>query len=120
MFDIIVSGCAGNVKNVLHCRIAATRAVSAWIGTSMGTFLPVMAITDDDITVKLIYDGKYEFSLTNFLGLSGQLYMESLNPLASKTGTIIFQVAEEVETSGKPLQLVFDYDNKDYAFDLRS
>lgn len=32
--------------------------------------------------------------------------MESLNPLSSKTGMIIFEVAEEVETSAdKPLEL---------------
>jgi len=88
-------------------------------GTGMETFLPVMKISDQDISVKLLYDGKFEYSFTHYLGLSGQLHMESLNPLASKTGTIIFDVVEEVESSGKPLHLIFEYDNKEYTFDLR-
>jgi len=88
-------------------------------GTSVNTFLPAFSFGDDDVSVSLVYDGKYEFQFTNYLGLSGQLHMESFNPLSSKTGTIYFEVSEEVATSDKPLVLKFKYKRDEYLYNIR-
>ncbi|RXZ81142.1 DUF4352 domain-containing protein [Paenibacillaceae bacterium] len=87
-------------------------------GGQANTFLPVIS-SRDDVKLSLKYDEKYDFSYSNMLGLSDQLHMERLNPLSTKSGMVIFTVAEEVKDSDKPLNLIISFEKNDYIYTIK-
>lgn len=68
-------------------------------GTKANTFIKSFAFENTDITSKIMYQEKYEFSSSNLLGHSDELHDASLNPLSSKTGILAYSVVKEAAES---------------------
>lgn len=85
--------------------------------TEAQTFAPIVSTRKESI--KAIYDSSYEFSGVNLLGYDEDIHDSHLNPLSSTTGKYVFSVAEEVETSGKPLELVITIGEESATYSLR-
>lgn len=74
-------------------------------GKNSATFLPSFNM-GDDISVKLLYQGEYEFSASNLLGYSKSLYDTSVNPLSTKSGMVAFEIPDSVASADEELVLV--------------
>lgn len=88
------------------------------IGTDAGTFLPSFSLSQD-VRARIIYDGTYEFTPINLLGHNDDLHDETINPLSSKTGIIVFSVAEEAAESEKSLVLILEQGDESIEYVLR-
>ena len=75
-------------------------------GKAADTFLPSFSLSDD-IRTKILYGDGYEFSSIQLLGYSRSLYDETLNPLSSKEGDVIFTIPDNVASSEDELILQF-------------
>ncbi|WP_125143688.1 hypothetical protein [Clostridium transplantifaecale] len=74
-------------------------------GKNAATFLPSFNM-GDDISVKLLNQGEYEFTASNLLGYCKSLYDTSVNPLSTKSGMIAFEVPDSVASADEELVLV--------------
>ena len=81
------------------------------------TFIPMFSMYDD-IRAKVLYQGEYEYSSTNLLGLDTDLHNRNLNPLSSTEGIIAFEIVEDVATSGD-LTLNLSNGVESITFDLK-
>lgn len=86
------------------------------ISANSSTFLPVV-YNGNDVKVKLTYNDNYEFSGTNLLGNQDDLHLATLNPLSSKTGIIVFEVADEAADL-ETLKLVLSNNKTNITYSL--
>lgn len=87
-------------------------------GTKSETFLPFLA-TDDETTVKLLYQEKYEFISSDLIGYRDDLHDATLNPLSTETGCIVFEIPDSVSSSSEELIIIFSSGNKNINFKIR-
>ena len=76
---------------------------------------------DDTVSATMIYDGKYEytgFSMIEEDNRSDFTYsnITSIAPLSTEYVHYLFSVPEEVETSGKSIEIELTIDGKDYTY----
>ena len=88
------------------------------IGTKPKDFLPFLAI-GDEITVKLLYQGDYEFNSSDLIGYRDDLHDVTLSPLSAETGCIAFDIPDSVAKSAEELILVFSSGNKNIKYKIR-
>ncbi len=100
----------GNKFAVIHMTIKN-------VGSTEQTFLERYSFEDND--AKLIYDGQYEFSIKELLSYGPDLRSCTMNPLAEKTGVIVFEVVKELTESDKPLVLKIMNNNVALNINLR-
>lgn len=70
------------------------------IGTKKASFLPWFSFNKSN--AKIIFDDTYEISPT-ILYYDKDLHNKTLNPLSESNGILVFEVAQEIENSDKPL-----------------
>ena len=87
-------------------------------GTASGTFLPSFALSDD-VKAKIYFNGEYEYSSTQLLGEENDLHNTALNPLTSKSGTIVYDVPPAVTDGTEPLVITFEAGTEPITFKLR-
>lgn len=69
------------------------------IGTTADTFLPSFSFGNKDISAKIKYQEKYEYTASNLLAHDSDLHDKTTNPLSSLTGIIAFEIIEEAAIS---------------------
>lgn len=84
-------------------------------GKKSNTFMPSFNL-GSNVGAKIIFQKTYTMKASDLLGLRDDLHDTNLNPLASKTGIIVFEVSDDVSNSLQDAKLVF-YNNK-YANDF--
>ncbi len=78
---------------------------------------------DDIFECEVLYDSTYEYTTFEVAeddsrgSLSGY---KDLSPLSNEYVHIISSVPEEVQTSGKPVELTIEYEGRKYTFDVRN
>ena len=87
-------------------------------GTSSNSFLPTFA-TYDDVTAKIYYNEKYEYSSSQLLGEDSDLHDSTLNPLTSKSGIIAYDVPPAVTEGTESLVITFEAGKESVSFKLR-
>lgn len=87
-------------------------------GKTAGSFLPSYGF-GDDVSAKITYQGDYEFSATNLLGYSKDIHDATLNPLSNKSGSVAFEIPDNVAASTDELILTFQSGNKKLNFKVR-
>ncbi len=102
----------GSQYGVVHVTVTNT-------GKTAATFLSSFGINSSNTHAKILYADGYEFSPTTLLGYDGDMHDTSLNPLASKSGQIAFEMPESVVNSTEPLSVEFSTMLDDVTFALR-
>lgn len=87
-------------------------------GTSSATFWPSFSL-GDDISGIIVYDGKYEYSSTQLLAYDDDLHDESMNPLTTASGVIVFEVPETVVNGEGALTITISAGSDSATFSLR-
>ena len=87
-------------------------------GTSSATFWPSFSL-GDDISGIVVYDGKYEYSSTQLLAYDDDLHDESMNPLTTASGVIVFEVPETVVNGEGTLTITISAGSDSATFSLR-
>ena len=87
------------------------------VGTAIDSFLPMFS-TNEDLRVRMIFDGTYEYSATTLL-MGDDLMSAALNPLTTKSGILAFSLPNEVMESTEPLTLKFFNDDETVEFQIR-
>ena len=62
---------------------------------------------------------KYEYQLTNLIGLDTTLIDSTMNPLTSKEGIIAFEAPDAVVSGAESLILIFNSGEQSVNFSLR-
>ena len=101
----------GNVFLVVHMALKNS-------GKTAQTIFKLVTL-NTDIRLAVIYDGEYEYISSNLLGYDDDLSNTNLNPLTSKTGVKVFEIASEVADSSKSLALKIYQDKTEFIFDLK-
>lgn len=86
------------------------------IGPELDVFLPVLAY-GDDTTASLEWSG-YTFARSELFMSEDNFSSESLNPLVSASGDIVFEVPDEAVTSDMPLILVIKAGGESFSCPL--
>lgn len=74
-------------------------------GEKKETFLPRIGYKDKMLTATLYYKDKYEYQPLELLGYDKDLVGDTINPLTSKSGIIVFEVPKKVAKAKKSLTL---------------
>jgi len=101
----------GNVFLIVHMALKNS-------GKTAQTIFKLVTL-NTDIRAVIVYDGEYEYISSNLLGYDDDLSNTNLNPLTSKTGVKVFEVANEVADSNKSLALKIYQDKTEFIFNLR-
>lgn len=99
------------------CRYAVVSAQITNNGKESQTFLPSFS-TNSDVRADIYYAGEYEYSATVLL-MDEDLHNTTLNPLTSKSGIIVFELPEMIETSEEDLILTFSAGWDEVSISLR-
>lgn len=86
------------------------------IGTESDTFLPNFSV-GGDIRARMNH-GEYEFKATTLLGNDDDLHNANLNPLSSKTGIIVFSIADEAAIIDE-LTITFSLKDEKVTYSLK-
>lgn len=73
-------------------------------GKQADSFLSAVSL-DGDLSARLVYGDRYEFTQTGLLGYSQNILDESINPLTTKKGKLVFEVPQDVAESDGPFVL---------------
>ena len=73
-------------------------------GKQADSFLSTVSL-DGDLNARLVYGAGYEFTQTSLLGYSQNILDESINPLTTKKGKLVFEVPQDVAESDGPFIL---------------
>lgn len=88
-------------------------------GEKMTEFLPRIGMVDKAVTATLIYQDKYEYSPTELLSYDKDLTTKKIQPLATESGIIAFEVPKKVAKQKKKMKLKIGL-KKDYLiYDLK-
>ena len=87
-------------------------------GKSASNFLPSFGM-NNDVRAKILYGDGYEFSTTQLLGYSRNLHNESLNPLSTKEGDVVFEIPNNIADSSEELILCFSAGNSELNIKIR-
>lgn len=88
-------------------------------GKKMTEFLPRVGLVDKAVTATLIYQDKYEYSPTELLSYDKDLTTKKIQPLATESGIIAFEVPKKVAKQKKKMKLKIGL-KKDYLiYDLK-
>lgn len=87
-------------------------------GKQASSFLPQFQLYND-ISVKLLYLNEYEYSPSNLVGHDDDIHDTVLNPLASRSGLIAFQLPDSVISSDDELILEFSAGKHELLFKVR-
>lgn len=87
-------------------------------GTAMGTFLPTYSMSND-VRAKIYYADKYEYSASVLFGVDDDLHDETLNPLTSKEGIIVFSIPDAVVDGEDSLVIILSSGHDELTFSLR-
>lgn len=87
-------------------------------GKQSASFLPSFSM-GDDIRAKIYYNGDYEYSSVQLLAYDKDLHDESMNPLTSKDGVIVFTVPDAVANGDESLVITFSLGSDKATFDLK-
>lgn len=87
-------------------------------GTEADSFLSSVSI-GDDIRAKLIYKDEYEYTATNLIGYDDTFYYNTVNPLSTLEGNIIFEVPDTVADGTDALTIRFSSGINSAEFKLR-
>ena len=88
-------------------------------GEKAATFLPRIGYADKSVTATLLYQDKYEYSLTELLSYDKDLTAKKIQPLSTESGIVAFEVPKKVAKQKKKLKLRIGL-KKDYlVYDLK-
>ena len=85
----------------------------------MTEFLPRIGFVDKSVTATLLYQDKYEYSPTELLSYDKDMTTKKIQPLASESGIVAFEVPKKVAKQMKKMKLKIGL-KKDYLlYDLK-
>ena len=87
-------------------------------GKEADTFLPLIGF-DDDVSATLYYIGEYKYTPTSLLGLGKDLSSQTVNPLASKEGIIVFSVPGSIANDDSTFSLTLSLGRDEVTFSLQ-
>lgn len=100
----------GNLFVIAHLAIKNT-------GKEAATFFPLVAI-GDATSAKITY-GEYEYSPSTLISMGNDdLHFETLNPLTSAKGIVVFQMPKDVAASGE-LKFVLSNGSQSLTYDIQ-
>lgn len=76
-------------------------------GKTANAFLNTYSFGNDVVRTKVVYKGEYEYTSTNMLGYSRDMHDDSVQPLASSTGEVIFSLPDTVVNGDDDAELIF-------------
>lgn len=87
-------------------------------GKKANNFLSSITL-NDDVSAKLLYQTDYEYSATYLISHRDDLHDSVINPLANKSGIIVFSIPESVASSNEELILIFKVGNESIKFKVK-